>query len=154
MTWTAVSPSGEVSITISNAAADGGHPTYSVVRRGVDVVHGVLGLVLDSTALTGPLPVVDHDERSVTSSFSLPHGKTRTATADADEITVRFQNPEGDVLEVVARAYDDGVAFRYQARINDFGVVGTTERTMHSLPSYIRRPGKPDIAGIAPPHAA
>ena len=111
MRWTVDAPGGDVSLALE---LDDGRLRYTASRRTVEVVTGDLGLTLDDAGLASALTFDDTTERPVTSSFSLPHGKARTVSAEGNELRVSLRSGSGATLVVVARAYDDGVAFRYE----------------------------------------
>lgn len=51
---------------------------------------------------------------AVTEKYNLLYGKRRSQTSYAAQSTIRCRAPGGAPLDVVLRAYDDGVAFRYR----------------------------------------
>ncbi len=110
MTRTVTAPRGDVSITISLVD---GIPRFEVLRGHVSVLTGRLGLVTDDADLSTALVWGHVDEQEVRCSFSLPHGKRRAASAVGNEVAVTLEAGGGARLVVVARAFDDGVAFRY-----------------------------------------
>ena len=58
---------------------------------------------------------------SINESFELPSGKQIRIENRANELTLTFINQEGKKIHVVARAYDDGIAFRYVFPDQDSG---------------------------------
>ena len=66
-------------------------------------------------------------------SYSLPTGKTSLYINKANESVFSFKNRYGKILQVVCRAYDDGVAFRYIIE-SPAGIVVTRENTQFRLP--------------------
>ncbi len=93
-------------------------PHYRVLFRSTEVVGpSRLGLDLaDGTALGGPCRLEGVDVRCVRETYSQFPGKRRTVTAHAAEAVVRLRETVAPARrwEVVLRAYDDGVAFRYR----------------------------------------
>jgi hypothetical protein len=50
----------------------------------------------------------------VTDTYDLLYGKRRALTSHARQSTIHCQTPSGAPLDIVLRAYDDGLAFRYR----------------------------------------
>lgn len=113
------------------AAGGGGSLRYSVSRDGASIISpSSLGLSFDSaTAPSGPpgppgprsgsgqgLAVADVSKRSVDQQHELVATKAARARDHFNELTVALAEPgpAGKKLEVIFRAYDDGVAVRYR----------------------------------------
>ena len=110
MTWNIDAPNGGLSMQVD---LDDGALRYGVSRTGKPIVSGALGLNLASADLSTGLHHCNTVERRANSKFTLPHGKARSATADFSELALSFEDQSGVTIVVAARAYDDGVAFRY-----------------------------------------
>lgn len=108
------SPGKAVSITISDTD---GQARYAVSYKGKALIEpSPLGLLLDKGgALSNNLTIAGSSTTSVDQTYELVVGKTRTARDHYNQLTVDFAEagPNGRKLRVIARAYDDGVAFRY-----------------------------------------
>jgi alpha-glucosidase len=108
------SPDNGLTITISDTD---GRARYAVARKGKPLLTpSPLGLALDKGgALSTRLTIAGVNQTSVDQTYDLVVGKTRTARDHYNELTVDFAEagPAGRKLRVIARAYDDGVAFRY-----------------------------------------
>ncbi|HEY0081378.1 MAG TPA: glycoside hydrolase family 97 N-terminal domain-containing protein, partial [Pyrinomonadaceae bacterium] len=124
------SPGGEVEIRFSLNAA--GAPTYAVDYKGRALVApSTLGLGLkQGGALSGGMKITAAHNRSHDSSYELVVGKTRRARDRYRELTVALEESAGSKrrLQLVFRAYDDGVAFRYflptQEALTEFEITG------------------------------
>ena len=108
------SPDGRTTIEVRRAA--GGPFVYHVTRRGQDVLaDSPLGLRrveqnFDAAALT----FIGSDAiRAIDDRYTMPHGKARAHRVVARERTLHFRNANGVPLDIVVRAQNDGVAFRY-----------------------------------------
>ncbi len=121
-TWNLPSPDGTLSIQIEQPELDEitapvGSLRYTVRRGGRDVVlPSPLGLNLsgaDGDLSTG-LRFLGASTRVVRDNYTLISGKARNIRGAANEETLLFTNPMGRQIAVVARAYNDGVAFRYR----------------------------------------
>lgn len=110
----ATSPGGRAEIRISD---EGGQAHNSVRCKGETLVAASpLGLSLDKGApLSRNLKIVGTSTRAVDQTYALVVGKARTVRDRFTETTVDFLETGGlqRRLTVVARAYDDGVAFRH-----------------------------------------
>jgi alpha-glucosidase len=126
------SPGGGVEIRFSLNAA--GAPTYAVDYQGRALVSpSALGLGLkQGGALSGGMKITAAHTRSHDSSYELVVGKTRRARDRYRELTVALEEMAGSKrrLQLVFRAYDDGVAFRYflpaQRALKEFEITGET----------------------------
>lgn len=112
------SPSRRLRIELATDASTFAAPgfiSYRVMLDGQPVFDGSrLGLQRDDhdfsqlavRAVVGPTPVYDR--------YQLLYGKRRELTSDAAELIVQCTSAGGRPLEVIVRAFDDGVAFRYR----------------------------------------
>lgn len=78
------------------------------------------------------LTFVKKDEREIDETYMLPTGKRSVYTNFAIEKEFVFTNKEGEIMTVVCRAYDDGIAFRYKLH-NSQAVTIRKELTSVSL---------------------
>jgi hypothetical protein len=117
---TVKSPDGRTAIQLLryHVAADKYGPLlYRVTRDGKDVIRdSPLGLRradedfdTETMTLIGGTPPRSIDER-----YTLPHGKARAHHVIANERTLQLKKPNGARLDIVLRAQNDGVAFRYR----------------------------------------
>ncbi|WP_425997541.1 glycoside hydrolase family 97 protein [Caulobacter sp. DWR1-3-2b1] len=108
------SPDKTLSITLSDT---GGQARYAVAYKGKALIApSALGLLLDKGgALSNGLSIAASSTANVDQTYELVVGKTRLVRDHYNELTVDLAEagPTGRKLRVIARAYDDGVAFRY-----------------------------------------
>lgn len=108
------SPSGQTEIRISD---ESGQANFSLKFKGQTLVGpSPLGLLLDKGGLLSrDLKIASASTHKVDETYELVVGKTRTVRDHYAETTVEFLEASGSRrrLIVIARAYDDGVAFRY-----------------------------------------
>ena len=134
-------PAGRITLTF--ALDNEGKPTYAVAHEGRTLVApSALGLELRQGGLLGAgLVVTGTAERSHDERYTLLVGKTRAARDHYNELTVSLAETggAGRRLDLVFRAYDDGIAFRYalpeQPGLSAFEIV--SERTTFVLPADI-----------------
>lgn len=132
------SPDGAVAVRIDQDSAE--RLTYAVRYGDVAVLSpSILGLDLDGQRkpLVGGLTVTGTAKRTSDSTYRLVAGKVSTARDHFNEVTVSLAEKDapGRKLDVIIRAYDDGVALRYrlpqQAGLTD--MVLRQERTRFSF---------------------
>ncbi len=131
------SPDGALTVTVS---VDGGKAWYQV-NRGTESVIGrsALGFVLKDGDLKDNFKMGKVTRSSLDETWSQPWGEDAQVRNHYNEMRVRLQEKNGKKrnLDVVFRAFDDGVAFRYeyprQHGLQDFVIMD--EVTQFALPS-------------------
>ena len=133
--WSVDSPDVRHGIVLTRQAD--GRLTFRVLHRGLVVVpDSALGLRrADQSFLEGLAFVRDSRNVSIEDRYQTPHGKRRVHPVRANQRTITFRNPAGAQMEVVLRAHDDGVAFRYR-----FPETDVTPRTVVEERSEFRLP--------------
>ncbi|HOW86249.1 MAG TPA: glycoside hydrolase family 97 protein [Candidatus Aminicenantes bacterium] len=133
------SPDGSLAIAVSLAAKPqpylpGERLYYRVTYKGAPVLaDSPLGLDLaGGPALDHGLEVVSTDRRSNDATWENAFGARRTVPDRYNELAIRLRekNPPHRLLDVVLRAYDEGVAFRYilpkQEALSDVAIAAET----------------------------
>lgn len=95
---------------------DRGRPAFDAAYRNLQVASGTLGLKFAESGLLGEnLKIVNTQQASRDDTYSIPVGKTSSARDHHEVLKVSLEEaqPPARRLEIVFRAYDDGVAFRY-----------------------------------------
>jgi hypothetical protein len=122
--WQVGSPSGYMTIGLRLAApgkvAD--YPVankrlyYDVTYRGERIVAlSPLGITRADQDFVDDLKYVKATGTdTVEETYAIPHGKRKLYQTRGKEKVVTFENAQGAKVEIVLRAYDDGVAFRYR----------------------------------------
>ena len=104
------SPNGTITISVRN---NGGALSWSASSgRTVLVDRGALGITTNRGDFTSGLRFVRQTRNTVDETYTLPVGKRSTYVNRANELDLTFRKGEQE-LHVIARAYDDGIAFRY-----------------------------------------
>jgi alpha-glucosidase len=110
---TVTSPDGEIVVTIQHD----GKLTYAVSADGREILApSQLGLMLyDGSLLGSNVELVDASTKSVDSTWENPFGKRRTVRNHYNELTLNLfdRTSKKFTFQVILRAFDDGVAFRY-----------------------------------------
>jgi alpha-glucosidase len=107
------SPDGTNTITIG--LNNQGTPVYKVDRKGAPVLSpSPILLDLDSDTLGYGLSIAGSERVSADTSYPIVAGKASTGRDHYNQLTVHFEEHGGAKrkMDVVLRAYDDGVAFR------------------------------------------
>ncbi|UDF04190.1 glycoside hydrolase family 97 protein [Asticcacaulis sp. AND118] len=108
--------------TIEVTLSDSGALTYRISRNGKAIIDtSALGLVLQNrppfgtTLGDGGLKLAAQATTTGIDDFTLPVGKTKHVRAAYGQSTLTFDTGKADLprLQLMVRAYDDGVAFRY-----------------------------------------
>lgn len=111
-THNVASPDGTTQIKVLFDEADG-TLSYRVASRDVPIVDkSPLGLTTDLADFTAGLVYVGSDNTKIDETYTLPQGKVSTYRNRANQLTLHFTK-SGRSFDVIFRAYDDGVAFRY-----------------------------------------
>jgi len=116
--------------------------SYMMDKAAIEAVpRGDLGIVRrDADLSTGLIFVGVVSERKIVDAYRLLHGKRRECRNAALEKVFRFRNAQGKKLDVIFRAYNDGIAFRYafpDAGADPCRVTG--ERTSFTIPEGTQR---------------
>jgi len=137
------SPDGTLSIefALSQDGDTNNVPHYRVRSGAVDVIGwSRLGVDLaDGGLLGGPCEVTEVETQSIFNRYTQFPGKRREVVGHASEATVRLREltKPNRRWDVMLRAYDDGVAFRYrfpaQEGWTELAIAG--ERTRYAIPT-------------------
>ncbi|MBR0492973.1 MAG: glycoside hydrolase family 97 protein [Muribaculaceae bacterium] len=131
------SPDGSLTVTVG---VDGGKAWYSVTRGQHAVINrSELGFVLKDGDFKSDFKMGKVTRSSIDETWSQPWGEDAQVRNHYNEMRVRLQEKKMKKrnLDVVFRAFDDGVAFRYefprQPGLQDFVIMD--EMTQFALPS-------------------
>lgn len=111
--WSVASPDQNVSITVTQNSD--GALTYTVNHASVEVIHpSRLGIVRDDQTFADQL-IFDSATPQITidETYEMLIGRRSSLRNHANEIALNFHNANNAQLQIILRAYDDGVAFRY-----------------------------------------
>jgi alpha-glucosidase len=131
-TVTVASPNGRNIVTLDSEKL-----TYAVSRDGKAVIDpSPLGINLDIGQISAGATYTTHTGTSVNETWDIVVGKADTAPDHYNQSDLAFTIGKGLKFDVIVRAYDEGVAFRYavpeQAGVSDFKVM--TENTQFNFP--------------------
>ncbi|MBE1442054.1 glycoside hydrolase family 97 protein [Paenibacillus sp. OAS669] len=110
--WVLSSPDANIHFHIE--MTEQGALYYHVIHEhSVILDRSPLGLVTQDVDFTAELSFSRKVSAIINDQYTLPHGKTSRYVNHANELTLFF-NKMGHELQIVCRAYNDGIAFRYQ----------------------------------------
>ena len=116
--WIIPSPNKQIQFIIQNQSVEGKAPRlfYRVKFQDELVVEpSFMGLKRKDQSFGENLTFVGQTPMEVVASkANLLHGKRAYVSSQANEVQLTFKNAEGGKMEVIARAYNDGIAFRYR----------------------------------------
>ena len=131
------SPDGSLTVTVG---VDGGRAWYQVQRGAEPIINrSALGFVLKDGDLKDDFKMGKVTRASLDETWSQPWGEDAVVRNHYNEMKVRLQEKGGKkrTLDVVFRAFDDGIAFRYefpeQASLREFVIMD--EVTQFALPT-------------------
>jgi len=108
------SPDGSIEMAFTT---DNGQLAYSVSFHGRPMLtRSTMALeVQDQPVLGTAMRIVDTKPGAVDETYTMPHGKSNPVHNQCNSLTLNLEETRGPnrKLTVEARAYDDGVAFRY-----------------------------------------
>src|SRR5438552_13846273 len=111
--WSVASPDGRVTIGVS---LEGGRLAWRASRGGVAAVaESPLGIRrADQSFVDGLRFLSASADDRVDDRYYMPHGKRHDHHAHGRQRALTFANAAGAKLEIIIRADNDGVAFRYR----------------------------------------
>jgi alpha-glucosidase len=130
--FSVTSPSARIALTVTRAST--GSITYTASSGGAVVLeNGALGINSSIGDFSTGLAFSSRSDVVISETYSLPGHKRLTYVNSANEMTLRFTKG-GQEIDIIGRAYDDGIAFRY--RLPGSGNVQiTSESTILNLPN-------------------
>lgn len=114
---------------------------YSAHSKTTEVVPKItLGLVRSDQDFSKELKLIKVGKPvSIREDYTSIHGKRSHCTNSANEITIAFETPSKAKLNLILRAYNDGVAFRYEFPEKSGSFVVKDELTAYAVPDSTKR---------------
>jgi alpha-glucosidase len=107
------SPSGDLELAVATDAE--GRITYTVSKNGETVIEtSPMGLVATTHDLTTRVEMFSGTGRTIDESYTMRTGKRSERRVLGNEVTVPVRDANGARAELILRAHEDGVAFRYR----------------------------------------
>jgi len=133
-TLTLKSPDKNTGITLE--LNESGTLFYSINSHGIRALDlSLTGVdIADSTLdFNSGLVFVKDKKRVIDETYTLPTGKTSTYHNRANESVFTFRNNHNREFNIICRAYNDGIAFRYMIESTD-SITVKKERTRFNIP--------------------
>ncbi|WP_431209996.1 glycoside hydrolase family 97 catalytic domain-containing protein [Puia sp. P3] len=138
-----VSPNGAIKVELGLDGEGALFYQVNYVRGGetaAAVPRSALGITREDADLSTGLEYAGLvSERKVVDEYRMLHGKRGYCRNEAKEKVFRFRNRGGQMVDVVFRAYDNGVAFRYVFPEEGKSIRVTGERTSFAIPAGTER---------------
>lgn len=113
---------------------DAGEPFYSVKFAGKQIVlDSKLGFDVAGKAWCTGLSIDDTKTRSVDSSWEQPYGERKTVIDKYNEVVLELEG-EGKELNLVFRAYNEGVAYKYEFPESCGDMTLSAEKSTFAMP--------------------
>jgi alpha-glucosidase len=116
--WQVSSPDGKLTATIIRNTSTGNLQYYvehtEASNTEIVVESSQLGLTRIDQQFSTNLTFESSSTSVINENYSMKIGKKLQLTNNANEITLNFQNSTSGKLQIIFRAYNDGVAFRYR----------------------------------------
>ena len=132
--WELLSPDGTIKVTVNNIKKDSVTLlSYHVERINGEMLTEVitespLGLIRNDNSFSENMKFVSEEKKdNVEDAYTLKTGKALHVTTESNEITLQFTNDAEQPINIIFRAYNDGVAFRYQFPNEDTTTYTITE---------------------------
>ncbi len=149
--WIIKSPNGNISASISFEIARESSPekvmilNYRAAIGNNNVIDdSPLGVRMNGEDgnLIENLIFIKEKTTVINESYILPSGKKRVYENKCNELVLTFKNSSGQKMEVVFRAYNDGIAYRYRIPGKGTRII-TGEASSFNIPDNSRAWGQP-----------
>lgn len=141
-----ISPNDKIEVTLSSDIPGDASSLYLEIAYKQDgelspaIPRIDLGLVREDQAFVEGLMLKEAGElQFIEESYTAIHGKRSECRNVANERVFAFENAEGSSMQLVVRAYDDGVAFRYSFPEDEGEFVVLEERTAYTIDTRTKR---------------
>lgn len=110
-----VSPDGKNTIILSTD--ENGILYYNIFANDEEIVRkSIMGINSSNNqfCFKDRLKYINKIEREIDETYKLPTGKRSLYTNNANETTFTYINTDNNKIDIICRAYNDGIAFRYK----------------------------------------
>jgi alpha-glucosidase len=122
--WNVESPDGRINVQISINAADGSVSYVAdLLHRDGKTVRALdtstLGLVREDHDFSKGLKFISSSMEEINEPYSTITGKRINDVNHCNQITLSFEHESGEMMDIIFRAYNEGLAFRYHFAAQD-----------------------------------
>ena len=130
--WRVTSPNKSLQLVLSNT---NGKLLYKVLSGNIEVVKSSsIGMETSSGSFSNGLSFVKSSGKRINELYKLTSGKRKLNKAFGNETSVTFKNKNNATIQIDLRAYNDGVAFRYNFPQNAQTLTVNSEATQFLIP--------------------
>jgi len=137
------SPNQKIKVALASPSADGRwilKVSYASATTPAEIIPSIrLGISCEGQDFSNLQFVSAGKITSVSESYTALHGKKSVCTNQANEVKVHFRNTSKIAFDLVIRAYDDGLAFRYELPDHDRSYKVLDELTSYQIPADATR---------------
>jgi alpha-glucosidase len=115
--------------------------SYTAGDKSIEAISRIdLGLVRADQEFAKELAFIKAGKQTpINEQYKAVSGKRSVRTNSANEVVVSFQNPDKTKLNIIVRAYNDGMAFRYEFPDKREAITVKDELTSYSIPKETAR---------------
>ncbi|MDR2474352.1 MAG: glycoside hydrolase family 97 protein [Bacteroidales bacterium] len=135
------SPDGKLTITLQIDKKTGTH--YDILHEQTPLLkNSSAGLHLEDGRIVGKGDVKNVESRSVTGEIVMNFGKNKTLAENYNEIAIHYK----DGYDLIVRAYNEGIAYRFVTRLNG-EIIITNEEAIFNFAgrTKVYYPQSPDL---------
>ncbi len=127
------SPDGKITIEISEV----GKQLFYAVKKGNThhLNESKLGIIFQTQDFSKELSIKNTCYKEINEKYEMLTGKRKTNTNFCNELTLEVENPTGAKIDIIFRAYNDGIAFRYGIKNQSTNLIAKEEVSEFNLPS-------------------
>ncbi len=130
--WDVSSPDKKVKVTI---AKSGNRLSYSVSYANTSAIESSpLGIARDDQQFSENLRFITKTAAAIDETYTLSVGRKLQCRNQANEVVLTFENENNESVQLIFRAYNDGMAYRYRFPESDNTPTGSSARNL-VLPS-------------------
>jgi glucan 1,4-alpha-glucosidase len=112
---TAVLESPGKTVRIETGLSETGQPFYKLSFNGKEVVaQSLLGLDIQGQNFKDGFKITGQSDRTVDQTWKPPYGEVAEIREHFNELTLNLENAEGRKMNLIFKAFDEGVGFRYE----------------------------------------
>ena len=116
--WSVKSPSQNIQFNVEWGQNNQLMYNVSLIESGAEkpvITNSPLGIRRADASFIDNLTFVSEvADVTISETFTLPLGKKKSINTETNELTLTFKNEKNNEIQIIVRASDDGVAFRYR----------------------------------------
>ena len=102
-------------VVVKTGLTETGEPFYKVSFNGKEVIgQSLLGLDIKGQNFKDSFKIIDQNTRNYDGKWTPVTGEVAEIREHYNELTLNLKNAEGNKMNLIFKAFDDGVGFRYE----------------------------------------